>query len=419
MGALATIIIAASIIALIWGVFQKVKAGRVMDAPLVRTGDAGQRGPEVANAKGALSTQGNVLCQQPLVSPMTGTQCLYYSLKVTASWKEGDATKTKELQHHKMAAQFAIDDGSGAVWVDATEGGDFEPSKSNEVTQGTGIIGGITGQELVFGNFRVQTGMLALGTKYTVREEVLPLVPRLYACGKSVNGSIAAPGFRSLILSNKSRDELLASAAKGSKYSFIGGGVAFALGGILAVLSAVFGGGSEKAGSTRITSAELSVTGERSGACNLIDKTGTCTEYKAASTGDSKVCEVLGGAYATGACPGGSELVATCEMSTSTKRYYHSNNVALSQDESSARTDCELSEGKLTVNGAGSKAGEKAAAEKTGADKPAPAPLTPVVKAAPVVAVKTTIAPSKPQPATAKSAPKTPAPAGSSSASKK
>jgi hypothetical protein len=375
-----------------------------MDAPLVRTGDAAQRGPQVANPKGGLSAQGNVLCQQPLVSPMSGTPCLYYSLKVTASWKEGDATKTKELQHHKMAAQFAIDDGSGAVWVDATEGGDFEPSKSNEVTQGTGIIGGITGQELVFGNFRVQTGMLALGTKYTVREQVLPVVPRLYACGKSVNGSIAAPGFRSLILSNKSRDELLASATKGSKYSFIGSGAAFALGGILAVLSAVFGGGSAKAGSTKLTSAEISAADGSSGACNLVDKTGTCTEYKSSTLGDRKVCEVLGGAYAAGACPTGSELIATCEMSKSTKRYYHSNNVALSQDETSARTDCELSDGKLTL---------------APSEKPAAATLAPVVKGAPAVAVKTTVTTTKPQPPAAKAATKTPAPAPAGSASKK
>jgi hypothetical protein len=379
MGALAAIIIAASIIALVWGIFQKVKAGRVMDAPLVRTGDAGQRGAQVANPKGGLSAQGNVLCQQPLTSPMSGVPCLYYSLKVTASWKEGDATKTKELQHHKMAAQFAIDDGTGPVWVDATEGGDFEPNKTQEVTQGTGIIGGITGQELVFGNFRVQTGMLALGTKYTVREEILPVVPRLYACGKTVNGSIAAPGFRSLILSNKSRDELLASATKGSKYSFIGGGVAFALGGILAVLSAVFGGGSAKAGTTKLTSAEITASAGSSGACNLVDKTGTCTEYKVSTTGDRQVCEVLGGAFVTAACPTGDTLVATCDMPKSTKRYYQSSNAALSQDETSARTDCELSDGKLTLS-----------APPAPPSKPAAAVLAPVAKGNAAVAVKTT-----------------------------
>ena len=47
MGAIAAILICAGIIGLIVGIFQKVKAGRVTDAPLATTGDVVQKGPAV------------------------------------------------------------------------------------------------------------------------------------------------------------------------------------------------------------------------------------------------------------------------------------------------------------------------------------------------------------------------------------
>jgi len=228
--------VALGIIGLIYGFMQKLKAGRVSDAPFVQTGQAASQGAQVASPKGAISAQGRVVCPQPLVSPMTGTPCLFYDVKITAKWKEGDVEKTKELDHQRVAAPFAIDDGSGPVAIDASKGGDFDPSQVKEESKGTGLLGGITGTELAFGNVRVQTGMLALGTTYTVREEVLPVQQTLYACGKASVGAIASPDWRQLLLSNKSRDDMLASATKGAKTFLIGGAAAFASGIVLAVI---------------------------------------------------------------------------------------------------------------------------------------------------------------------------------------
>lgn len=235
------VVVTLGIIGLIWGIFQKVKAGRVADAPLVGTGDAAQRGSAVAGPKGQISAQGNVVCPQPLTAPFSGTPCLYYRIKCTAEWKEGDTNKSKILDDQKVAAQFSIDDGTGPVFVDATEGGDFEPSQTKRDTKGTGLLGGITGTDLLFGSYRVQTGMLSLGTKYSVEEEILPLVPRLYACGRVAEqgGAIKAPAWRSLILSQKSRDELLASATKGAKTFLLGGAGAFVLGSVVAIIGQV------------------------------------------------------------------------------------------------------------------------------------------------------------------------------------
>lgn len=243
------VIVTLGIIGFIWGVLQKLKAGRVADAPLATTGDVVQKGKAVAGPKGQISAQGGVVCQQPLVAPFSGTPCLYYRIKCTAEWKEGDTNKSKILDEQKVAAQFAIDDGSGQVWVDAREGGDFEPTQTKRETKGTGLLGGITGKELTFGSYRVQTGMLSMGTKYSVEEEILPVVPRLYACGKLADqgGAITAPGWRQLILSSKSRDELLSSATKGAKIFLAAGAAAFLVGSGLAVVGQLVGGSEDGA----------------------------------------------------------------------------------------------------------------------------------------------------------------------------
>src|SRR5207237_942178 len=84
------------------------------------------------------------------------------------------------LQRVKVAAQFGINDGSGAIWVDLREGGDFEPTNKKEITQSTGLLKGLIGGELSFGNYRLNAGMFSMGTKYTVEEIVLPVQQALY-----------------------------------------------------------------------------------------------------------------------------------------------------------------------------------------------------------------------------------------------
>lgn len=231
MQVIGAILVAGAIIAIFWGILQKLKAGRVVDAPLAPTGHIARGGTSVTGPGGKISAQGGVVCQQPLISPVSGTPCLYYHIKCTAEWKDGDSHKSKILDEQHVAAAFALDDGSGTVWIDAREGGDFEPTQKKHEKKGTGLLGGITGTTLQFGNYNVQTGMLAMGTTYSVEEEVLPVVPRLYACGKlSEQGAIARPGFRQLILTSKSRDELLASASKMSKIFLLAGAGTFVVG---------------------------------------------------------------------------------------------------------------------------------------------------------------------------------------------
>jgi E3 Ubiquitin ligase len=263
MAGLGIIIAFISLIVLVFGLLQQTKAKRVADAPFVSTLDAGSRGKEVASPKGAISAQGQVRCDQPVIAPMSGTPSLWYKIKVTANWTEGKESKSRELETQQAAASFSINDGTGEVWIDARKGGDFTPTLTRSETKGTGLIGGLTGQELVFGNHRIQPGVMNIGTKYTVREECLPVENRLYVCGVVGDRSITAPGWRNLLISNKTRDELFASATKNAKMMLMGGAGAFAVGMVLTILGVVFAPKDVKADTASTTSA--AVAGDNAG----------------------------------------------------------------------------------------------------------------------------------------------------------
>lgn len=230
------VVLVVGLIGIGWGIFQNMRAGRLGDAPLVSTADAALRGAQVAAPNGAISVQGNVVCERPLVSPVTGTQCLYFTITATAYWRNGDDKKSETIANISDAAGFALDDGSGPVWIDATQGGDFEPEQSRSEIKRPGLIGEIIGTELVFGNYRISTGAFSSADEYEVTEKVLPLVPQLYACGQTRPRGIAPPEWRSLILSNRSRDQLIASASQGAKLFLLGGAAVFGVGAITAVL---------------------------------------------------------------------------------------------------------------------------------------------------------------------------------------
>lgn len=253
------LILVVGLLCLIVGLMNRAKAGRVADAPLVSTGDAASRGAAGAGPKGAISVQGAVSCPEPLTAPFTGEPCLYWAVKVVAEWKEGDTNRTKELQAEKRAAAFGLDDGSGVVPIQAGKGGDFEPMKHVRETKGTGL-GAILAGEVTFGNLRIPTGKFPGGTKFTLTEDIVPLTPRLYACGKTVGGGIEEPGWRSLLLSDKNRDDLLAAATKGAKQFFVGGGIASAVGALGLVIGLATAPAPAKAAPTVATPASTNAT---------------------------------------------------------------------------------------------------------------------------------------------------------------
>jgi hypothetical protein len=248
---LGLLLLSAGLAALVYGFMQYLKAARVVDAPLARTGDAASRGPVLAGPRGAISVEGDVVCPQPLVAPVSGTPCLFYEVTCTVRSKEregrrkrrgeeprgGTFERVEQIASEKVAAEFSIDDGSGPIRIEADQGGSFEPKRQRKETKGTGLLGGLTGTELEFGRYRVSTRAFSLGATYTVVETLLPLQERLYVCGKAtLHRAIGSPDWRRLIVSGKSRDELLDSARHDAKRFLTGGALALAVGAALALL---------------------------------------------------------------------------------------------------------------------------------------------------------------------------------------
>lgn len=239
---IATVLTAGGIVALIWGALQKRKAGRIASAPFATTGDVAARGEAAAGPKGAVSVEGETRCAEPLISPVTGTACLYYELDVIGTWKSGDVEKKAEYVKERGAANFAVDDGSGPVAVLAEQGGDFELAKTFEETKKEGFFADLKsavgkGEPVMFGQYAFENPPMSKANKFTCTEKIVPVTPRLYVCGKVQGKAIGSPGWSALIMSSKSRDELLGGAARTARLCLIGGGASAALGVVVGVVS--------------------------------------------------------------------------------------------------------------------------------------------------------------------------------------
>ena len=245
MGAIAAILIAGGIVALIVGAFLKFKGGKLMKTPFAKTGDAASN-PSVADPKGRVSVEGNVECPQPLIAPCSGTPCLYYVLKVEGSWKEGDTNKSKTYLEEKIAAPFSLNDGSGALPIDASKGGDYDMQSSFNETKKEGFFADLKNavgkkEPIMFGNSAFENPPMSKANKFQCTERILPLPEKAFALGNLEQGVLTSKGMFGMMLSAKSRDEMIGSAAKNSKMAFIGGAAAAGVGLVVGVVSALVG----------------------------------------------------------------------------------------------------------------------------------------------------------------------------------
>lgn len=235
MAGIGSLIIAISIVVVLVGAYKKYQAGKLASAPFVGTGDASSG--TGAGEKGAISTYGDVKCEQLLISPVTKTECLYYELKVVGSWKEGDSSKSKDYVAEKKAAAIQLDDGSGPVLVNAGDGGDFDGlEKTFDETKKEGLFADLKsavgkGEPMMFGEYAFENPPMSKADKFQCTEKVLKPSDKLFASGKFADGVITTPDgmLGALMLSPKSRDELLgdtqAQASKLLKFGGIGAGV--------------------------------------------------------------------------------------------------------------------------------------------------------------------------------------------------
>ena len=161
-------------------------------------------------------------------------------------WKEGETDKSKEYVLEKVAAPFALNDGSGSIMIDASKGGDFDMKQTFDETKKEGFFADLKnamgkGAPMMFGHYAFVNPTLSKASSFQCVERIVPVPEKAFALGPLENGAISSNGMLGLMLSARSRAELLGSTAKNSKMAFIGGAAAAGVGLLVGVVSAFVG----------------------------------------------------------------------------------------------------------------------------------------------------------------------------------
>lgn len=125
------ILLLVGVMTLLGGLVQRVRAGRLGETPFAPTGQVAAQGRSIANAKGAISTQGQVQTQQLLTSPVSGAQCVFFKMRLEAEWGDKGSEAKYTVFEDDQSVPFAVNDGSGHVVVniDPKRGGEFCSAK--------------------------------------------------------------------------------------------------------------------------------------------------------------------------------------------------------------------------------------------------------------------------------------------------
>jgi hypothetical protein len=221
-----------------FGLMQHVKGKRILAAPFKKTGDL-VKNPVSEDPKGAMSTEGKVVPPaQALLSPASKTPCLYYELKVERLFEKTETTQdgTKTVKGSETldtitgGAVFGLDDGSGAITIDASKGADFDTLKDGYKKEINGHGGS---SHIQFGEYAYDVPAIGSDKGWTIgfkaTERFVPVEGSLFVLGKLEGARLVKPGWRSMMASSKGREGLLGSIQKKKKFSLIGGGAAAAL----------------------------------------------------------------------------------------------------------------------------------------------------------------------------------------------
>ncbi|MEO8698459.1 MAG: GIDE domain-containing protein [Kofleriaceae bacterium] len=209
------------------GVIVRRRAGKISAAPLVKTGD-------LAKVSGAASCEGTVRAQQELAAPCTNTACVYFKLTIEKQVKERrgsqSQTRWKKLADHHQGSVFALDDGSGQIFVQATDDIDGELEQTFKGSPpGTGL-----GAFAAFvPNLPTNPNEEILG--YRITESVIRNGAKVYVLGAATGGQLK-PGATKLTVSTRGRDAMVGSANRKALLLMIFGGLATVGGATVAVV---------------------------------------------------------------------------------------------------------------------------------------------------------------------------------------
>ena len=198
------------IVATVFGVIARKKAGLIMDTPTSQIG--------TIQTPGFYEINGRIDCMNPVFLPNWDIPCVWFTYKVEAKEAYTDREGHRQTRWHTLdnqtrSAQFQVVDESGSITVNP-QGADLDgTSKDYNGTQSSGLMGSLLGGHESLGQ-RVTSAYLEVGSSAYVLGKV---------AGSGGNLSFVSGG-AAYIISNRSEEQVL--AGEETTYSMaIGGGI--------------------------------------------------------------------------------------------------------------------------------------------------------------------------------------------------
>jgi hypothetical protein len=240
MGIIGIILLVCALGAVIFAFVQHRSAKKLLAAPFHATGEVAAN-PTLADAKGLISFEGQVMPLQQLVAPVSGKPCIYYEVEVERLWSKWETTENgstqkkgkSNVQTQKVGSVFAVNDGSGPMQVDAREGVKVD---SGDIAQSFEQTLNMSSGNLVVGHFQmfVPPSMSSDESTYGIRvvERIVDPQGHMFVVGKHEGQLITkTPGMLgNLRLSRRGREALIGGTAKKAKIGFISSAAAAVIG---------------------------------------------------------------------------------------------------------------------------------------------------------------------------------------------
>ena len=245
------ILIVVSVILIVVHVLSKKKIGALLMARVTSLPELRASAANIASELGPggftefVALEGTLFCEQPLISPLGGHECAYYSMevrrryeetyedrdddgRVTVRTRQSSDTMSREQRHTSF--ELVVGDDQIPVSVDGLSyDAKVETVDQFEPAMGYGMIN--------FGGYGFESTMMGHGREtlgFQYEEYILPLDGRFTIVGqvRESNGELVlSDGGPLFNISRKTRDAQIGASKSRAQWTSIGSGVA-ALGGI-------------------------------------------------------------------------------------------------------------------------------------------------------------------------------------------
>jgi E3 Ubiquitin ligase len=232
-------LLALALAVLVVGFIQRKKMKTILAAPFKPTGQA----LSSPDAKGLVSFQGQVQPTQQLMAPCSGRPCLYYEIEIKQQWEKHveteDGTKKEtgsdSAHDEKQGSTFCVNDGSGPVTVNATDGVDAKLEKVFDEKKSYGW------GDISFGNYSTHINSPSDSEKHATGthcvEKILPAQGSLFVLGKVHDQVVTKRDglLGTLMLAREGREGLVGATKRNMLIAFVAAGLFFPAGGAMAI----------------------------------------------------------------------------------------------------------------------------------------------------------------------------------------